>query len=320
MIENRIDIYPFHGRRVNVFDSHQDFLAGKELARYIEEKWNPKEEAGWKSSYIPIVARILYNLDSVIISAGTMTYAQTHGCLEAIKEGKSFAPEVVNNLSIGVIPVTKDGYLILSRRNPALDHAGGVWNFAGGYMTSMLLDMERCDSPEYARDARLFDIHEQVRRRLHKEFYGLEDKDVVPRKYPNSLAWGFMHSLEMEIGWVVNLGKNKKEMAEHIRHYEVSRGMREHSEVIFVPIEAVEELISNQGDLLNEDPRTYASSDPRKLILLDDNQGELIGGGFKELIGQELDNSIIEELRKTGININIYSDSGDSFYTFNTHF
>ncbi len=319
-LERKIDVYPFGiGNRVDVIPTGQLLTTNPELTAYIEEAWKPKAEKGWKSSWIPVVTRINEPLGlgpyshgvRLEIDAGAITYAQTYGCLEAIKHNKHFAPKSVNNLSIGVIPVTNDDHLLISRRNPSLDHAGGVWNFNGGYMTSLLIDKEHCDNPNFINDQRLFDINDQLKRRIHKqEFYGLTDNDIDITRSPNALAFGFYHSLEMELGWVVRFNKIKNEMQEHIRDYEISKGQKEHTEVVYLAIDDLDELLLNQGELLNENPRTYTTQDPRKIILLDDNIGELIGGSYFEIRREsynsnEMKERFVEPLRKKGLEINL---------------
>ena len=126
---------------------------------------------------------------------------------------------------------------------------------------------------------------------------------------PNSLAFGFYHSLEMELGWVVRFNKTKKEMQEHIREYEV-QGQKEHTEIAFLAIDDLDELLLNQGNLLNENPKTYNSKNPRKIILLDDNIGELIGGSYSQIFRQnynsiKMEEKFIQPLKQKGLEINI---------------
>lgn len=327
--ERKIDVYPFgYENEIRIVSTGKTLETNSELTAYIEETWKPKSEKGWKSSWIHIVTKInesrMINSPSdklrFNIEAGAMTYAQTHGCLEAIKQGKPFAPKAINNLSIGIIPITKDGYVILSRRNPKLDHAGGVWNFNGGYMTSLLIDKANCDNLDFINDLRLFDINEQLKRRIHRqEFYGLNEDDLDIGIGPNSLAFGFYHSLEMELGWVVIFNKTKNEMQEHIRYYEF-QGQKEHTETTYLTIEDLEELLLNQGDLLNENPRTYNSKDPKKLILLDDNIGELIGGSYSQIKKEfyesyKMDRKFVEPLKRKGLEINLKTNYHYEFPT-----
>src|SRR3989344_4940919 len=135
MTTKRIDVYPFNGHNVwvRVVPNGKVLELGKELSQYVEEKWAPKRAKGWKSSWIPFVTEVRRGMvdpysDKLVytIEAGVMTYAQTHGMLEAIKEGKNFIPMVdgapgINNLSIGILPKivdpdTDEVYLLVSKR------------------------------------------------------------------------------------------------------------------------------------------------------------------------------------------------------------
>ncbi len=335
-----IDVYPF-GKAIDFVDitpTGEVLEMNPELSKFSEECWKPKKEKGYKSSWIPLVKKINTNAGgdpckeglAIRIDAGVMTYAQTNGCLQAIKQGKSFAPEAINNLSIGIIPITKDRYAMVSRRALDIDHAPGVWNFNGGYMTSLLIDSKNCDDPKFITDPSLFDIYKQINSRIHKqEFQGLkeivgkdEEGDFKLEKFPDSLAFGFYHSLEMEIGWIADFKKTKKEMMEHIREYEIAGGKKEHSEVQFIPIEELETLVLNQPKLLNEDPVKYNSDDPRKLILLDDNIGELVGGSLSKILKRadlagETGKELSKKLNESGLNVKIHK-AGE--YEFPTYF
>lgn len=317
MTAKRIDVYPFHEEEVSVVPNGEVLRLGEELNQYIEEKWAPKREKGWKSSWIPLVHSVNHNsAEEFTIEAGVMTYTQTHGMLEAIKEDKGFMPMVdgipgINNLSMGILPKivdpkTGETYLLVSQRDKGLSHAPGVWNCRGGYMTSMLFDRENCNKPEYAQDPRLFDIHEQIRLRIERqEFKDLGDVAVELAPNPVALAFGFYHSLEMELGWVGTFMMTGEEILRYASKHEIVAGQKEHSREMLVPANDLEKLLLNQVDLLGEDPRTYETDDPTKIILLDDNMGELIGGGFKEITGSKLDSSVVEHLRNNGLEINV---------------
>ncbi len=327
-LERKIDVYCFGiNNVVQILPTGKVLQTNPKLTAFIEEAWKPKSEKGCKSSWIPLVtkineSKITTSSDKLKfnIESGAMTYAQTHGCLEAIKQGKPFTPKSINNLSIGVIPVTKDDYILLSKRNPKLDHAGGVWNFNGGYMTSLLIDKADCDNSSFVNDLRLYNMNEQLKIRIHRqEFYGLKEADLDIAECPNSLAFGFYHSLEMELGWVVRFNKTKNEIQDHIKGYEI-QGQKEHTETAYIAIEDLDSLLLNQGNLLNEDPKTYNSYDPKELILLDDNIGELIGGSYSQIFNskydkEEMNRKFIEPLRKKELEINIKNSYPYKFAT-----
>ncbi len=327
-----IDVYPFDKKHdVKVFHSgitRTDI--NSKLSKYIEEKWALKK--GWKNSWIPLVTMIEYLPDNrgIKITAQAFTYAQTHGCLEAIKNKEVFAPKVdgvpaINNLSIGLIPrivdpATGEVFILISQRDKGLSHAPGVWNFRGGYMTSLLFDRDNCDKPEYARDNRLYNIRTQADLRIRKQEFEDTGRDVEFAPNPSSLAFGFYHSLEMELGWVATFRKSREWILEHASEHEVVKGQKEHSKELFIPAKDLERLLLNQGDLLNVDPINYEPDDPTKIILLDCNVGELVGGAFEEITGRKLDPSVVKHLRKKGLDIRVMDTPLGSSFTFPSKF
>jgi len=323
-MKKQIDIYPFNGKNVKITANGVNFVPNNELRDYIEKEWAPLKEKGYKSGWIPIASSILFEKDDIKVHAGVMNYKQTHGCLQAIKNHKKFAPKqknippAINNLSIGIAPITLDGYAILRRRAFNL-HAGGIWNFPGGYMTSLTFDKKNCDKPEYSKDPRLFDIKFQLNQRVHqRELYGLNSEDIELEENPSSLCWGFYHSFEMEFGFVARLKKTKKEVAGDLKEQALSSG-KEYSRLDFVPIESLKTLIKNQPSLLNENPLTYKTEDPRKLLLLDLHMGELIGGGLEKITREPLDSPITKELIQKNLNLKIKNIS-NGFVNFKTDY
>ena len=289
------------------------FSARPEFSDFIDSQWEANRK-GWDNGFIPLVSRFALGEHTAAIEAGVMNYKQTSGWLDAIKAGSPKVPQFINNMSIGVIPVTSDGYVMATRRNPNM-HGGGVWNFNGGYMTSRLIDKPDCANPKYTTDARLFNPHDQLNLRIHgQEFFGLGEKDPSPADYPSALAIGFYHSLEPELGWPVVFKQDKKQMEEALRE------TKEHTRADFIPIDELSTLVRNQAALLNEVPRKYDTGDPRQIILLDDNIGELIGGAYKEITGQDFNPSILEDLRRGGLQINMQDTSAGRSYTFPTSF
>ncbi|MBI4149348.1 hypothetical protein HY491_02790 [Candidatus Woesearchaeota archaeon] len=289
-MERRIDVYPFGGRPVTVTPTDTVLVVSPPLQEYITAQWKPLSQKGYKSGWLPLVTKLRFSRKKADIVAGAMTYAQTNGCVQAILNDEPCAPPRINNLSVSVIPLTSDGYVLLSRRNPALAHAGGVWNFPGGYMGSIQFDRANCDAPAYRTDPRLYDIRAQLDLRIaHQEFHGLQPEDITfingPDRLPDALAFGTYHSFEMELGVVARFRKTRVELTEHIRRYEVEQGKPEHTEFTFIDAGDLDRLLANQASLYAEDPRTYRSSNPTRQIVLDDNIGELAGGSLQQITG-----------------------------------
>ena len=303
----RLEIYPFQGRKLVINSTEEEPEINPELSQFIEEQWNPSYSSAW----MPHLRKLKFTPEKVFLEAGVMSYKQTAGMLKAIEQEKPFAPKLggVNNLSLSIIPITSDNHAVLTRRSLNVSHAPGVWNFPGGYMASHFISggFKGCDDPKYKYDWRLFDPQWQLRRRAHnQEFHGLEEDDISFEEKPVALAWGFLHSQEPEIAYVARLKKTAEQMKGHIRSFEVEKGKSEHSRVDFVPITQLETLLANQGDLLSADPRTYETDDPTKIILLDDNIGELIGGGYSRLTGKAVPIGVADYLNNKGWDIRTF--------------
>ncbi len=320
MHAKRIDIYPFGGRSVAVKPTGERLSTNPRLSGYIERQWNLKKDK-WVSSWIPLLSRIEFTDSDVFLEAGAMTYGQTWGCLEAIKSRQDFAPRhgYVNNLSIGLYLLTSDGYVPIARRDAGL-HCPRMWNFHGGYMTSMLLvdRREEAEKEHFARkDSKIFDLQDQAMRRVQRqEILGLKQEDMQLAENPIALAIGYSHSLEPEVAWTASLKKDRKEVAERLTEYEYAKGRKEHTRVDFVHKEELGKLLKNQGDLINSNPLTYNTDDPTKLLLVDVNIGELIGGAYRQLANEELDEEIPEYLMGKGFEIRVFKTDQGFFQKF----
>jgi len=306
MATHTIHILPFDGRPIRIRRTGNKLFLNEEL-----QSFSASLPAPAYNSWIPMLERITYTPDHVELALGVMDYVQTAAALRAIKQDMPFAPadKIVNNLSIGIIPVTSDKYVMLTRRNqdPSV-HAAGVWNFPGGYMASFFIDREHCHDPEMADNPLLFNLEEQAKRRIHRqEFSGLPDGSVSLRAVPAALAIGYFHSLEPELGWVADFALNRSEMAEYIGQHEALRGVKEHTRLDFVAVEDLEQLLRNQTDLMNVDPITYDTTDPKMLILLDDNMGELLGGAYLQIAGKNLKDTSLGKLRNRGFRLNFFA-------------
>jgi|SRR3989344_7322378 len=320
MNRNRIDIYPLHELPLQITSVNEQLTLNPDLEKFVQESWNGKES--WDNAWIPVVRDFGYIGDKQTdmhptaisrfqINAGIMTYAQTHGILRAITENKPFAPSsgAIHNLSIGVIPVTSDGYVMLSRRSPDVSNAPGVWNFAGGYMSSRFLakaEGKKASDPVYKTDPRVFDLSEQVRLRIQRqEFHGLTEADFTLEDRQAAIALGYKHSREAEIGWVAYFNMKRHELAKHVKDFEAHKGVEEHSRTDFLAVEDLDRLLMNQARLINVDPKFCDTKDPREAILLDDNIGELLGGAYKQLTGMSPYPYTIDYLRKNGWDIRV---------------
>ncbi len=312
MLRRKIEILPLNRREVKFTQTGERLSLRPEVSNFVNSQWDAKRK-GWDNGLMPLITGIELGQQTADIRAGVMDYKITSGLLDAIKAGSPQVPSYVNNMSIGVIPVTSDGYVMVTRRNTNI-HGGGVWNFNGGYMTSRLIDKPNCSDQRYATDPRLFNPRDQLNLRIHgQEFFGLKEEDLKPEPHPSALAIGLYHSLEPELGWPVKFKQDKRQMEAALRETD------EHTRADFIPIEWIPALLKNQAGLLNKDPKTYESpKDPREIILLDDNIGELIGGAYEAISGSPIEPSIVEHLRKGGLQINIQDTSPGRVYKFPT--
>src|SRR3989344_8825257 len=114
-----IDVYPIDRKPVFITPTGVKLQTSPELTRHIDAVWKPQAEKGRKSSLIPLVERIDFGEDQVMILAGYAEYAQAAGNADAIARNLPFAPQqgFSNFLSVGVVPVTSDGFILLQRRS-----------------------------------------------------------------------------------------------------------------------------------------------------------------------------------------------------------
>lgn len=315
MKSGKIDIYPFNGRKLNIIPTGDCFKPTEKQARYIAEKWKSKN--GWASSWIATARSISFSDTGVTINAGVTRFHETNGWLADIEQNGNLFPKYIPSISIGMFPVTLDDYLLVPRRNFTEVHAPGVWNVPGGYMNSMLvMGREGCDAEHFKKDPRVFDINFQRHARAHRqEFFGLTE-DEIQFFPPHALVLGTYHSTEFEIGLIAKLKKTKEEMKEHIRKWEIAKGLPEHIHTEFVPLKDVPKLLENQPDTYKQNPLNHQPWDPTEIILLEDNVGELIGGGHKDMTGKNLPDGLLEKLRRGGLEINVLNTSPGKSYEF----
>lgn len=245
MKKPRIDVYPFNGRTVSVVPTGRKLRLTGDLETFVEENWKGKEK--WDNAWIPLISEIKVDDDRVFdpyrgglgdvkISAGAISFKQTHGILQTINGNEKFAPSGIPNLSLGIIPVTTDGYTMISRRSSNQPHAPGVWNFNGGYMSSRFIDRPNCSDQKFATDRRVFSIIEQLSIRAENQDYQGVNSHEMEFSEPSALAYGFLHSNEMELGIATRIAKTKSEMEKALRDFEDQNG-KEHSEVQYLRLE-----------------------------------------------------------------------------------
>jgi len=325
----RVDVMPFKGREVKIIPTGERPKINPELAAHNEAIWAPKKEKGYFNAWVPLVTSIGYTDEgSVDIGAGVMPFSDTVGFFEAVQNGEDYAPNSLNCLSVAVFPVTSDGHLFVSRRGESMTYPG-VWNIPGGYMNSMLFaGRERCSEDEFTEDPRLFDIKGQALLRLYnQEFENLPEGVVTLRENPSALSFEYLRThdggmvpWEMEIGIVGDFHMTKDELEQHINEYEVAKGQREHDSFQFVPVESLQKLVKNQINLIGVDSTSYDRRDPERIFLLDWNLGELVGGALKDITGEEVDESVLGDLRSKGLSVNVCDSFPGITYPFPTSF
>ena len=292
-----IKVWDFQNKNLEISPTGKEILFNSEQKNFIEKSWKDKKKKGWADSWIATIRKINFSKKKIKIISDAIKFSQVNGWLQSIENNLRKFPEVVPSISIGIFPVTSDGFLIFARRNLKELHAPGVWNIPGGYMNSLLVaGKENCSDSKYKKDKKVFSIKTQAELRAHKqEFYGLSKKEIKFSK-PFALALGTYQSHEYEIALVGKLKKTKSEMKKHIRQWEFVKGLREHIEVKFVGIKDLEKLLENQIEIYKKNPIKYKSK--KNIFILDDNIGELLGGGYEKISGKKLDKNIVEKLKE----------------------
>lgn len=319
-----IDIYPLKNRNVKISPAGELCQFNSELEAYINELWAPKQKAGWKSAWIPLMTNLSFDDADVKIKAKAITYAQTNGCLNSIIKKLPFAPPAgfVNNLSVGLIPMTNDGYIPISRRSLTASHCAGVWNIACGYMDTRFVEPTDIENIKHTKEGSLlFSPYHILEKRMEKhDFIGVEKELISREEHPNSLTIGQYHALEPGFSWAGRLSLSKKELQERLTSGNDTAGRKEHESVTFVHVDDVENLLMNQPSVLEYNPATYATNDPTKIILLDENIGGLVGGVFQKLTGRSISEQVIDKMRQGGIALNIKDTSKGAYYEFAERF
>ena len=292
-----IKVWDFQNKKLEISPTGKEISFNSAQKNFIEKNWKDKRKKGWADSWIATIKKINFSNKRIKISSNAIKFSQVNGWLQSIENNLRKFPEVVPSISIGIFPVTSDGFLIFARRNLKELHAPGVWNIPGGYMNSLLVaGKENCSDTKYKKDKKVFDIKIQAELRVHKqEFYGLSKKEIKFSK-PFALALGTYHSHEYEIALIGRLKKTKSEMKKHIRRWEFVKGLREHIEVKFVEIKDLEKLLEKQIKLYKKDQIKCKSK--KEIFILDDNIGELLGGGYEKISGKKLDKNIVEKLKE----------------------
>jgi len=238
MHKKYIQVWNFQNKKLKINPTGKEIKFNSEQEKFIKNNWESKKENGWSDSWIATIKKIKFLKKKINITAGAIKFSQINGWLQDIKTNKKRFSKIVPSISIGIFPITSDGFLILTRRNVKELHAPGVWNIPGGYMNSLLVvGKEKCSDLKFRKDKRIFDIKTQAKLRAHKqEFYGLSEKEIKFSD-PFALVLGTYHSYEYEIAIVGKLKKTKQEIKKHINKWEIVKGLKEHVEIKFIPVE-----------------------------------------------------------------------------------
>jgi len=308
-----IDVYPFKGRDLEMRDSGARIDLTPELSSYVDRLWKPKEESGWKSSWVCFTSRASFENDKVVIDAGAVPFHYVSGMNVAIEDGKDFAPRqgYVNSLSVGFLTATKDGKVIFQRRAPDVHCPNILIHEPCGYMASIAFaNRSECDNPRYANDPRLFDVSIQLDAR-RKE---IADTFSVPME---AVSYNLKQDL-LACGW-----RSTETYFSCTGRLDVEEGklkLPERGEFFFVPLEYLRDLIMNQGRLSSVDPTNHRPEDPREIPLIDESLAGLIWG-YEELTGDKLDiDETVDRLNRDGLSINVFDTSPRRSYDFPNSF
>ena len=304
-----MNVYPLHGRGVEIRNSKAKMNLSKELSDYCNELWESKAEKGWKNSWVALAKKISFSEKNVLLDTGAMPFHIIDGINKSIEEGKSFAPKEGYNpiISIGFLTATEDEKVIFQRRDSNVHCPNVLIHEPCGYMTSMAFSfMEKCKNSKYARDKRLIDLSGQLdfRKKEIAKTFGLESEAVSYNFYQDLFASGWM-TTEMYFSTTgkINFPEDKLKKPKD-------------QEIFFVPFEHLKELIRNQGKLSKINPRGYRPEDPRKIPLIDESLSSLIWS-YEKLTGEKLDiEETVNRLNSEGMDIKVYNTSPSKEYKF----
>lgn len=169
-------------------------------------------------------------------------------------------------------------------------------------MNSLLLDKAKCEDESFSRDPRLFDLQEQVRRRVFvQEFPELKESDVSFAPFPCTVAI----TKYIELGWVVEVKRTKAELESILGGYEYRTGQKEHTALCFVHVSQLDVLLRNQARWVKDDP-DGDESDALSIPLIDLNVAELVGGAYEQLTGRALPADTLSVLEQAGLRVNVH--------------
>lgn len=85
-----IEVWPFDGRSVNIKNIGAEVNLSPQLQAFVDTSWQPKKDAGWKSSWVAFMKELAFTLDQVEVKAGAMQFHQIDGMNKAIEARGAF--------------------------------------------------------------------------------------------------------------------------------------------------------------------------------------------------------------------------------------
>lgn len=298
-----IELYDFFGKSLTLVPTYKLVSHPSDLASFAEKRWIEGYK-GWSSSYIPSLASVREDAHSLEFTVDYTRYGTIIGIIEAITSKQAFAPRGNSGLCVEIYATTIDKKLLLPKRSTKVKHAPHVYNSFAGWMSSMnIVGRKGCEDPSFIRDPRLYNAFWQ----MEKEFE--EESSLFPEKYtctshPLGMTRGLSASFNFALPYVAQVQFATEQIIRPALDglAEFADGRIEHSAIGAVPLEAIDQLLLNQGELQREDPLTFQGKDPRELILLDQTIGSLVLC-YERLTGSPLPLNFLSSLEKRGINI-----------------
>jgi len=317
----KIEIYDLLGRELTVSPTKRPFRFNGKIEGYARSNWLEKR-ANWKDSIVPAGKSINYTRDGkVIIPADISNYSQHLGAIEAIYEGKSFAPERgVNGLGVTCYVLSGDNKIILKRRPRDNPHAPSFYDgIGGGWMSSANITgmNDCCTDMSLGLSDVLYESFWQAESEYEEESH-LKKVLFELNKKPSFICRGLRDGLNLGISYIGKATPKADEIIDAIIGNDRRNKIQEHENVfVAVDVGNLSRLLESQVELQNLSPEELldykVNPDGTNAPMVD----EFFGGfwaAYKSLTGNHLPNSLsVEELAKRGIEIDLYPRIGENF-------
>lgn len=295
----KLEIYDLGDRRTVVRPTYTRLELPDELQAFCDRRWTECRQ-GWANSWIPNLESVTISEKQVQLDVGVTDYRQQIGMVEAFQEGQPFATPQINGVAVGVYAVTSDHRIVLPRRSAKVAHAPLYYHTFSGWISTMrFAPREKCEDAALIQDWQLYSLAIQVAREFEEETrlrhgeYEIHGPLFITRAAP--------HSLNVELEFLGSVNCTAAELIERMQGLaEFAPGRKEADHAVAIPLEDLTALLEHQAALVGKDPSTHAPNDHRDVILLDRTIAGFVHL-YLPLIGQQLPDTLMENLKQAGI-------------------